>query len=218
MHYRLVILTHYPGETLTESVESFERHVSPSPSDVSVVVDGPEFAFAAQAIGDHLSDSYVMVFPGNQQRGFCEATQRAWREAIDQSHRYVFYLEHDFVLTQDVDLRDLAEVLDANQHIAQMALMRDAVNSQEILAGGLYESRRDEYEAHDGWLEHRSYFTTNPSLMRRTFMVENPWPEYPDQCEGKFGIDLLAQGFTFGVWGDGQPWCKHVGARTGFGY
>ena len=64
-------------------------------------------------------------------------------------------------------------------------------------------------------------FTTNPSLMRRQFMAENPWPaEYDQRCEGLFGIDLRERGYSFGAWGSGEPWVRHLGRRdrSGWGY
>jgi hypothetical protein len=108
--------------------------------------------------------------------------------------------------------------------------MRNAVNEDEKKAGGLFEHRRDDYmqrvlrRGRQGqmrnvpWLSHLSYFTTNPSLMRTEFMRERAWPEYEVECEGRFGIDLRQAGFYFAAMGEGEPWCEHVGQRTGFGY
>lgn len=143
-------------------------------------------------------------------------------------HDHVLWLENDFTLLRNVDLREIAAVLDSNTELSQMSLMRDAVNEAEKLAGGLFESRPGEYEHRttvmdEGhtveWMLQRSYvITTNPALMRRQFMADNPWPDYPSNCEGKFGFDVRARGFAAGVWGDGSPWCRHTGTRTGRGY
>ena len=155
---------------------------------------------------------FALAFGGDQ--GFCHATAQAWRagarEEAGAEIDYVFYLEHDFRFVRTVDLKHLAEELDRDPSLAQMALMRNAVNAKEIAAGGLFESREEEYRrewtnspyrnAAEPWLDHSSYFTTNPSLMTRRFMVQNPWPDYEEECEGKFGLDLIDRGYHFGVW------------------
>lgn len=194
MKYRLICLTHGENhEVLARTLASFADRVQPEPTDRVLIRDEPA-------------------------GGFCVASGRAWDAAITEGVNYVFWLEHDFIFQRHVDLRTLAEKLEADTQLAQMSLMRTASSVDEMNAGGLYELRKGEYEERGGWLEHRSYFTTTPSLMRRQFMVENRWPTYPSGCEGRFGIDLLARGYTFGVWGDGQPWVEHIGQRTGFGY
>lgn len=245
--YRLVCLTHAAGgDTLPDALAAFEEHARPAPVEVVVVVDGPEFGYVTEALTGRFQNGSVQVHADHEQRGFCEATRRAWILGGEErwpNPPFVFYLEHDFLLTRTVYLGELAIVLNADPQLAQLALMRDAVNEQEIGAGGLFESRPGQYTRRSmnlrtgyvrkrpvpsgiclsindlGWLEHRAYLTTNPSLMRRSFMQEHPWPaEYVDQCEGRFGIDLVAQGFSFGVWGTGEPWCTHAGVRKGFGY
>lgn len=298
MNYRLVVLTHRNAEPLPTTIRSFADHVSPRPSSVLLRWDRPTVldpAGMAAGIREYLACAVYSDW--HTAAGFCESSKRAWAIAVsgmgiphplaeEAAYEHVFWLEHDFVFTRNVDLRDLAAVLDTNQGstvavpehmpgnpsstgltgykttvggLAQMALMRNAVNNQEKAAGGLFESRPGQYMArgtacsgcggelawvtttppgYSGWacttlggcshpplapapvwLEHRSYFTTNPSLMRRAFMAEHPWPDYPDQCEGRFGIDLIQAGYSFGVWGDGSPWVEHIGAaRTGFGY
>lgn len=217
-----MVLTHGDGEPLAASLTAFYRHVTPEPTEVRIVHDGP---VRMRRMEDALRAAPRAEVETIPRSGFCGATAYMWERAAEMWERgtglavdYVFWLEHDFEVTRDVDLTDLSEVLDRQPMIAQMSLMRDAVNADEIEAGGLYELRRDEFVPRDSWLDHASYMTTNPSLMRRQFMADNPWPEYPEECEGLFSIDLAARGYRFGVWGDGSPWCRHTGKRTGFGY
>ena len=49
---------------------------------------------------------------------------------------FVFWLEHDFVFVKPLDLAPLMEVLDAHPTLAQMQLMRGAVNEREKRMGG----------------------------------------------------------------------------------
>lgn len=215
MNYRLVVVTHGAALNLDRVLSAFLKNARPAPTDLVAVVDGP----GRLPPVEHL----WRIKQHPRQLGFCETLVTAWAAASEPGVDYVFWLENDFLLTRYVELEMLAAELDADLQLAQMALMRNAVNSDERRAGGLYESRRDQFDRRFGpsgfpSLRHTAYFTTNPSLMRRDFIAANPWPDYPSECEGKFGIDLVDRGYRFGVWGDGSPWCTHVGDRDGFGY
>lgn len=236
MRYRLIALTHGDHATLADTIEAFAAMVSPVPTDKVLVCDGmPE-----PCPSPYFSPAETVFTNGPL--GFCETTELAWsifgaEIGLDRGWAgcpwvdvdYVFWLEHDHIVMEPVDLCDLAFVLDTTEEsLAQMALMRDAVNEQEKAAGGLFESRAGQYEARvaespDGrsleWYSHRSYYTTNANLMRQDFMRQNPWPDrIAEHCEGHFGVELANAGWTFGVWGDGHPMTRHIGRRTGFGY
>lgn len=239
IRYLLVVVTHGRSPDLAAALEAAREHLVPPPTRGLLWVDGPDVDDAAfEVVAGH--GIHDWAFSGSaEQRGFCATYADAWQEAVDEADRFecdhVFWLESDFVLKRPVDLAALAELLHTAPGLAQVALMRNAVNEEEVAAGGLYESRRGEYErfavsvtqepvVHGAriraypWLRHRSYFTTNPNLMTVEFMRAHPWPAYSRECEGLFTHDLLAGGLSFAVWGDGQPWVEHVGHRTGFGY
>lgn len=230
MRYVLAVLSH--GQPASDTAEaclnSFIRHVTPQPILVSYRHDGPGRAYLG--VGQQQGAALQAVSTAQKQLGFCESTRLLWRSATETAKivgaTHVFWLEHDFLFTEDIDLTALAFALSSRSHLAQMALMRDAVNPRERALGGLYEFRRDGYQQRltrrdDGtleWHEHSMYFTTNPSLMTVEFMQENPWPGFGSECEGRFGIELVRHGYTFGVWGDGHPSVRHIGERTGKGY
>ncbi|MFL5309506.1 MAG: hypothetical protein ACJ79H_03525 [Myxococcales bacterium] len=238
MNYRLVVLTSPPGDTLGRTLASVAEHVHPAPAEVNVVADG--YQPTVEAMRELGFPGPIPLLALEPARGFCGATYASWSVGALTRLDYTLYLEHDFLFRHPVDLRELAFVLDTYPQLAQMQFMRDAANEKERAAGGLFESRPGEYQArstffdrfrgdpgkldtpHDlyerPWLEHHSYLTTNPSLMRSAFMREHPWPDYPEQCEGRFGIDLVRAGYSFGVWGSGEPWVHHIGERHGFGY
>lgn len=220
MNYLLVVLTHGESSTLTPALASFAENVSPRPARAVIWRDGQGDLFpAVPPLGCDLS-----LHGTWEQRGFCAATRSAWELAIEGRHEYVFWLEHDFVFLRPVNLEEVAAVLDSIPTLAQVALMRNAVNEEERAAGGLYELRRDQYREQyfrgsTPWLAHEAYFTTNPSLMRRDFMETHAWPSWErPECEGSFGFWLRQQGISFGAWGNGEPWVEHVGVRDGFGY
>lgn len=234
LSYRLVVLTHGDSSTLTAALAAFDEHVTPRPAETILVYDGAE---PSEPVRDYIrareGNSYWSLTHGPL--GFCGATAYAWSLGAELGVEYAFYLEGDFEVCRPVDLGDLAGVLAADHTVAQMALMRDAANEREKAAGGLFESRPGEYEKRfpfrfeqvagqnhiadvNTWLAHRSYFTTNPSLMLRQFIAANPWPDHTHFCEGKFGIELLAKGYSFGAWGDGSVYARHTGVRTRTGY
>lgn len=237
MRYLLVVVTHGNSPHLARALHAFGEWVTPRPADGLLWIDGPDQDDAAvRAILGH---GDWTVTGSSEQRGFCSTYTDAWDEAVivAEAHDcdHVFWLESDFIVHRGVDLTAVAQLLAAEPDLAQVALMRNAVNETEKAAGGLFESRPGEYEPHEltveglapslirirsyPWLRHSSYFTTNPSLMRRDFMASCPWPaRHVSQCEGLYTMDLREQGRDFAVWGSGAPWVEHVGVRTGFGY
>lgn len=193
VEYHLAVLTHGPPKTLNRTLESFNEMVTPTPSSIFVRRD-----------------------PGE---GFCRATKAMWDHLQEVAERWVFWLEHDFLFKRPVDLAELAQTITANPSVVQMALCRQPVNATERAAGGLVQSIAESLTRHQGWLEHRRYWTTNPSLFKTAIAKVFPWPAGPE-CEGKFGIELLKRRYdtSFGIWGDGEIWVDHVGRRNGHGY
>jgi hypothetical protein len=202
---------------LRETLESFRQHVSPSPGAVLVFQDG--CMVEPWAGGTAWNAVAWSSFGSSVPLGFCEATSLLWREAARADVDWVFWLEDDFLFERDVELRPLAEVLFEQPRLTQMALMRGPANSAEEAAGSVIGAApAGAYRFHETWIESRRNHSTGCSLMRRAFMEANPWPLYESECEGQFSLDLLAKGFTFGVWGQGEAWVEHVGQRAGFGY
>lgn len=211
--YALTLLSHGNSPTIKASVESFAEHVSPRPTRLIAILDGPGTLPPVEPLGSWTIDESA------HSEGFCAATRRAWTHGANSGCEFVFHLEADFLFLRRVDLTQLAAVLENTRELAQMALLRQPVNDAERIAGGLVESRPGQFEKQDGgWLKQRSFLTTNPSLMRTEFMHRNPWPNYHEYCEGRFGIDLIKFGYSFGMWGDGEPWVDHIGVRDGHGY
>lgn len=234
MRYVLAMTSHGDpqSEWAEETLASFREHVTPEPVAAVFHHDGPGYVGVPAEWPDH-----VVTIAGGERRGFCAAVRALWEASVhtaDAHHAtHVFWLEHDFVFERDVNLAELSVALEYPVQMAQVQLMRDAVNAKERAAGGLFESRRGEYDVQriesvdlEGprtILWHRSYFTTNPSLMTVEFMRHRPFgyggrAPYDIECEGKYGLDLIRDGWGFAVWGSGEPWVRHIGQRTGHGY
>lgn len=176
-----------------------------------------------------LADTYrafgAQVIGGSQRRGFGGAIAAAWRHVADAPNPFVVHLEDDFLLGRHFDWADLADTLVRHPHLVQLALRRQPWNAEEAAAGGIVERHPSDYadcsDAGGAWLEHTRFFTTNPSIYRRSLCAEG-WPTGPGS-EGRFGIELLQRHPTwrFGFWGarGSGEWCEHIGVdRVGTGY
>ena len=169
------------------------------------------------------SEWEIVSTPGRS--GFGGAIRSAWSYIAGRAERFVFHLEDDFTFRRPVDLAEMAEVLYARPYLMQLALRRQPWNDAEHLAGGIVEQHPEDFtEVTDPtgktWLEHRRFFTTNPSLYRSE-LCRQPWPRGPES-EGHFTHQLLASpAVRFGYWGamaSGEA-VTHIGhERIGTGY
>lgn len=182
----------------------------------------------------HLAERYrgFRHLNAGPRQGFGGAIQAAWAYLAEHSEcRWVFHLEQDFTFNRPVDLATMARALHDNPHLAQLALRRQPWNDHETAAGGVVEQHPDAYAefhvAYGSWLEHRLFFTTNPSLYRRSLCTVR-WPD-GGNSEGHFTHQLLRDGtpevdgerLRFGYWGtrDSGEAVAHIGhQRAGIGY
>lgn len=164
------------------------------------------------------------VIGGSERQGFGGAVHNAWAYLRCRPERFVFHLEDDFIVDRGVDLTAMAAVLDRNPHLVQLALRRQPWNDEERAAGGIIEQHPGDYvDVTDGdnwWLEHRRFFTTNPSLYRLS-QCSTHWPR-GSLSEGRYTHQLLASpAVRFGFWGtrESGQWVTHIGhERVGTGY
>lgn len=220
MSLTLLVITDGRQDCLRRTLESFELSVDTAVIDQRVVVndctENPEFTRWVDTLGfDH------HLRPLQQRRGFAGAIAAGWAMVGDTD--YVFHLEDDFVLQRHVDLKLMMEVLGERPRLAQMALRRQAWNEDEIRAGGVVEFRPSEFvdctDRGADWLEHRCFFTTNPSLLPG-WVVARGWPQV-QYSEGVFSLSLLEDPqVACAYWGRRQdpPWVHHIGVRAGVGY
>lgn len=139
------------------------------------------------------------------------AVRHAWLQ-VDAD--FVFHLEEDFLLTEPVDIRAMAQVLKSEPKLAQLVLKRQPWNTSEIEANDLlgcwspseYTDRRT--VGHD-WVEQRRLFSLNPCLIPREVIDLG----FPEGSERGFTELLLAAGYRFGYWGKSTdpPRCEHIG-------
>lgn len=233
MSIALLVITDGRRDCITETIASAEANLV-GPITRRLIYDDS---------GDHTNRAWLRVnFPGYEiayhpagRQGFGGAIRFAWQRLALGAERFVFHLEDDFTFGRIVNLEAMAHVLDHRPHLAQVALRRQAWNDAERAAGGVVELTPDGFTetvldgdaadgyptgAHLAWLEHRQFFTTNPSLYRRD-LCGMGWPK-GDQSEGRFTLDLFRNPETrCAYWGrrDDGPWVEHIGReRVGVGY
>ena len=205
---------------LPETIAALEKHVHPL-DDIVVIDDSADIGYAQM-----LESSYPQLdgfVHHSERRGLGGAVKSAWEVALDRGAEYVWRQEDDCPVTADIDLNELAAVLDSNPHCAQLMLMRPPFNSEEINAGGVYALNPHLFtEQTDGthrWVEHDSLYGFQPNLTPRSVI------EYAlEHCTGFLELDvtaaLLPAGYRFGYWGglDDPPMCVHAGVTRSSGY
>jgi hypothetical protein len=170
-------------------------------------------------------DEVVHIDDSAHELGFGGAIQAGWDRALATGADHVFHVEQDFIFNAPIPLDEMVALLEREPHLAQIQLKRQPWNAAERAAGGIVETRPDDFvERRDGfavWTEHRAWWTTNPSVYS-TAVCELGWPQVP-QSEGVFTHQLLnaAADLQFALWGGkfDPPLVTHIGQeRAGLGY
>lgn len=136
---------------------------------------------------------------------------------------YVFAVEDDTPLIGEIDLADMAAVLQSRSNLAQLMLMRPPFNTEEIAAGGVYAMSPDDYiertdDVHT-WVEHERHFGFQPFLATRD-VAQYVLDSATNFLELGVTEPLKAAAFTFGYWGglNDPPLCSHAGLVRSSGY
>lgn len=229
MTIAVLVITNGREECLAETVQTMMRHLVGPVTEWWMFDDTGDERYRTGLVRRYPTFSHIHEGPP---QGFGGAIRRAWAVLrIGSSARYVFHVEDDFRFLRPVDLGAMATVLEQRPEVAQMALRRQPWNADERAAGGVVERDPDAFteyaDAGHRWLAHRAFWTTNPSLYRRTLCGVG-WPT-GDHSEGRFGLQLLEQGtpeataeqVRMGYWGarSSGVWVEHIGhRRIGGGY
>ena len=175
---------------------------------------------------DAIAQEFGLYVVGPDRRlGYAGSMQWMWRYVVRRVRaRYVFQTEDDFAIDRTVDVAALARVLDERPKVVQVALLRQAISERERAPGTLLGYPRDTFDGHGTdfgnvmWLEHKHFFTCNPSLMRASLMASEPWPSGP-HSEAVYGRRLFGKGRRSALWGSGEQWTTHIGdTRAGGPY
>lgn len=220
----LLVITDGRRDCIEQTLASAEENLS-GPIDRRIIYDDSGEAENRDWLRERFGDRYIVTHHPDGRQGFGGAIRFMWQRLTDAPERFVFHLEDDFTFNRPVDLEAMATVLDCCPDLVQLALRRQPWNDRESAAGGVVECYPDAYEeivdhAHRRWLEHRLFFTTNPSLYRRS-LCDAGWPNTA-HSEGVFTHQLLTDpAVRFGFWGarSSGEWVTHIGhQRVGSGY
>lgn len=216
----VIVLTAGRKDYLERTLQSFSEHVSGEIAHRSIQDDSGD-----QDFGRWLKETYPdwEITTTSGPSGFTKAIRSAWhheQRRLDGAP-YIFHLEEDFTFDRDIDLAEMAKVLEHEPKLAQVALLRGPFFPPEHAAGGIIQEDPKAYTAAtDGertWLEHRKFFTTNPCLYRRS-LLKTGWPMQRNSEVAMTKV-LIRKGYRFAFLGDGTPWVAHIGeVRTGLGY
>jgi hypothetical protein len=211
----LLCITNGRKDLLIKTLESFKESVLDDPlvTQKIIVCDTNDEDFKRWALVHFASLEFNVCFPETR-LGFAGSIQRGWNQ-LDLKNDYVFHLEDDFALVKPVQLQDLVTILQRDPTLAQVSLLRNPCNNQEVIAGGLINLWPNEYTQRgcrvqpNGkskgvgyqvfWLDQNLYFTTNPSLYP-TKITSLGWPLL-NNSEAAFTKALKERGFKFGVYG-----------------
>ena len=120
---------------LTETIAALEKNVHPL-DEILLVDDSADIGYAQMLESSYPELDGFVHHP--ERRGLGGAVKSAWEVALNHGADYVWRQEDDCPVTADIDLNELATVLDRNQHLSQLMLMRPPFNTEEINAGGVY--------------------------------------------------------------------------------
>lgn len=154
--------------------------------------------------------------------GYVKATRSSQQLEIGSGQAWVAHFEDDVVLNRPLDIVEMQAHMDAHPELVQMSLRRQPWWDEEKAAGDMLLWRGEgAFTQHDGFLAHRSFWTTTVSLVRRSFLAANEWPTSVGS-EKRFGRQVFRQSGVYGgIMGSltDEPWFTHIGeVRAGFGY
>lgn len=219
----LLVMTDGRRECIEQTVDAFGDLAVGRISERWIHDDSGDPTYRAW-LDDTFPTFRIISTPGRS--GFGGAIRSAWEMLrLASTAPFVFHLEDDFVLRRPLDLDRLASCLNRHPNVVQLALRRQPWSEHERAAGGVVEQHpaayTDRTDGLDEWLEHRLFFTTNPSLYRRSLVLREEWPT-GNQSEGRFSHALLGDAdLRFAYYGSraSGEWVEHIGhKRNGTGY
>lgn len=162
----------------------------------------------------HTPDSRMEVVRTGSRQGLTANLKQAWG-ALTPEDEWVLHLEEDMVL-REAPLEAMADVLDQNRDLAQMALVRQPWSMEEHQAGGLLFGPhiRGQVTDRGGWLEHDRIFTLNPFVAHASLLRS-----LQPSVESSLTQQCRERGLSFGFWGGlhDPPRVEHIGYEGGMG-
>ena len=192
-----------------------------------LIVANSRPAYLAQVLDSLplLHPAHMFIQNDDEHAGMAANIQLGWQRALEAPWDYLLHWEDDMVLLRKPPLQVIANTLYMNPQVANIILKRQPWNDLEQQLGCVHEAIRVSAATHiqhwptathDGWGEHDHIFSLNPCLIPR-HIVERGWPV---GNEAEATAKLLADEYTFGVWGQpyDDPYIEHIGQERGPGW
>jgi glycosyltransferase involved in cell wall biosynthesis len=203
---KVIVGTYRKRDYIEACLRSLEAHVS-GVTEIEFVDDSGD----AEQVAWLSQYGKVYDLP---QAGFTAAMKVACVAAAGQ---HAMWLEEDFEFLVPVDLDEMAEMLVARPHLAQLALLRGPHFPDEHMHGGVIEclkQRGHKFTKVDGVIEHNATFTCNPAVWQPEVFSWG-WPDEP-WSEDKKRNELVGYGYRFAYLPGVRV--RHSGVRSGKGY
>jgi hypothetical protein len=215
----LVVITDGRREYLEKSVASLDNNLDMrSVSNRLIADDSGDGEYRAWIFRQFSTFDYVQH---ENRLGFSAIIETAWKAALSYPNiSHVFHAEDDFTYNEPVDLKEMCDILDSNPHLAQIALKRQPVNEEEREAGGFMEMwPAESWEQREGYIEHSTTLTTNPSLLSR-HAIETVLTAGVQLTEPNMTEVLSSAGYRFGYLGriEDLPRVEHIGEMRAAGW
>jgi hypothetical protein len=213
----LVVVTDGRGDYLAQTVASLRKQLQPMPECCHMIDDSGDPAYRAmlhRTYGDEFA-----VFSHETRQGFVTTVRDAWTVAVFEPEiEYVFHAEDDFTYNEPVGLAAMADLLDHNPQLAQLALKRQPVNHAEREIGDITLVDPDAWVQHTGFFVFDRNFTTNPSLIPRR-VIQHCLQAGVGTAEMELTRFLRSVGLGFGYLGeiDDPPRVHHIGEERAEG-
>lgn len=218
----LLITTNGRKEYIVPTIESWRTFINANVNKKIIIDDSGSLEYRSW-LKDTFSDFEIMPL-GESNMGF-SYLMKTWITKLEFDSEYFLLLEDDFVLLEEIDLSNIINILESNEHLVELSLKRQAWSREEILAGGIIEKHYNgqNFIQKNGWFEHREFFTTNPSFININRLRNYANKIYDSSSEliseAQFGSILFKNEHLFAAFLGNifdKPKVEHIGhIRTG---
>ncbi len=172
-----------------------------------------------QMIREYADLDFSVLQPDiHNRRGQPAVIEQGWRYLLHHAdpHDYVFHLEDDFLLRQDIEIADLLKVLEADVFRAQVVLMRQPWFQNEKDCGGVIPAREAQgarFFQREGCVTHTDHWSFNPCVYPLDLIADYAYGQH-DWAEASYGRMLSDDGYHFAYYGTPSEWpmVEHIGA------
>jgi len=216
-------------ELLQQTVASLEDKVK-YPFRIKIMIDDTGDAQYAIKLQETFPDWHIISHPTNQ--GLSGSIRSLWSAVKLLDAEYIFHVEEDFTFNENIDIDQMAAILELHPYLTQIALKRQPVNEAEAAAGGFMQQNPHSYSGvyyvkelgddPDGndaviwhWVEHHNFFTLNPCLYP-WWVTHIGWEQ--GWGEKEFGERLFGNPYLFCAYLGGlndPPKVTHIGNYRG---